>query len=148
MKITAAQLLKAVQGLTDSILEAAQKMTARDSAKLGGLTPLQVSATLPCSSLTVNSAATTLDCSQATVWDLTVGQDTTISFLKVPTVPGHRTAIVLTMHIGTVAPVLTWVPGLVWVTDGGVAPTLAPNSVVEVTLTTVDGLVWIGRALK
>lgn len=96
------------------------------------------------SKLTAATGAVNLNVSTASVFDLTLSGNITISFSGVST--GGTTAFVVRIRQGSTARTVTWPTGITWLTSTGTAPVApAANKIREYVLSTEDGVTWLGR---
>lgn len=90
------------------------------------------------------TGAVDLDVSLASVFDVTLTGNTTLSFSGV--VPSGTTAFVVRIRQGSPARTVTWPAGITWLTSTGTAPAApAANKIREYILSTEDGATWLGR---
>lgn len=92
------------------------------------------------------SGPTALNLSAASLFDITLSANTTLTISSPPVFLDETLAIVIRITQGATARTLTWFPNISWLTVAGAAPS-APgaNRIVEYILTTTDGVNWIGR---
>lgn len=92
------------------------------------------------------SGSTALNLSAASLFDITLSANTTLTISSPPVFLDETLAIVVRITQGATARTLTWFPNISWLTVAGAAPS-APgaNRIVEYILTTTDGVNWIGR---
>ena len=169
MSITPEELLNALTALADALKANMGRSTALDTEKLQGKTLAEVVAAAQAGLfhstggviagpvalaqvsqkvvvLPTADGAVELDLSVATVFDLTLTGDVTLTVVHPPIALGYRTELVLVTRTIAEAKALTLFGGVLWLTPTGTAPALQlPDSLVEWRFTTDDGINWLGR---
>lgn len=150
---------------TDSLLAALGKMQGQLNLKAAAgsntdITAMSALATLTSSKLSgkqlsmvgyldktvVNATATgtvTLDCSLASVFDLTMTGNTTLAFSNVPTLSGENFAVLVKVRQGGTAYTLTQPSGVTPITAGGANPaTPGASKRADYIYSTTNGTAW------
>lgn len=100
------------------------------------------------STIAAATGSVNLDLSVATIFQLTLTGNTTITFSNVPA-PAPNQAYQFTVRLisGAVKYTITWPSGLTWLNIGSSSygDTAAPTKMVEYVISTVDGVTAIAR---
>lgn len=95
-----------------------------------------------------SGSARVMNLAQATVYDLTLTANCTLSVSNVPALSGESLTLIVRIRQDASSPkTITWFSGITWLTSGGSAPS-TPNAgqIIEYILSTNgDGSAWVGR---
>jgi hypothetical protein len=122
-------------------------LTSGDGATPSWTNTLSITQYLDKVITTTVGASRVMNLSQATVYDLTLTVNATLTFSTVPVLSGELLTVLVTIRQGATARTLTLPPNVTFITSGGVAiPTPAANKVQDYIFTTKDGVNWEVRA--
>jgi hypothetical protein len=94
-----------------------------------------------------SAASFALDISRATVFDITLSVNTTLTLSNMPSLSGESLTLVIRVRQAAAPKTIAWFAGITWLTYGGVVPpTPGANQIIEYVLsTTGTGATWVGR---
>lgn len=88
-----------------------------------------------------------LDLSKATVFDLTLTGNSTLTISNMPTLSGETLTIIVRINQAAAPKTITWFSGITWLTPGAIVPVdpVASQIVEYILSTTGTGTTWVGR---
>lgn len=93
------------------------------------------------------AASHALNLALASVFDLTLSVNTTLTLSNLPSLSGESLTLVIRIRQNAAPKTITWFSGITWLTPGGLVPAVpAASQVVEYILSsTGTGTTWVGR---